>query len=353
MKNMFVVACLTLSVSCFSNALYAQGATAGALPQNAGADFGEDRSALGLNPDQAHRLAAYIDRSLAMNRNDIKDRPSKEELVARANELITVLKLSCKLKDVDLAGLSTDTEQGKLYQNSLYEISCTDGLGYFLKSRDYLKSANAKPGHPVASSSFALSCLAADQLQEDDTRNGISSELYCHLADNGGGDIKTWGQSLLTRIGVPCNVTGFKWFGAKPDAKMEIAEAACDNSTGYLVQIAAPGGTDKPSAINCNDAIRNGLECKMTPVVKPVTLATFREYLEKTAIKCKISSYDQIKLLGRESTRQRYVVEFKCTEQPGGLVAFIPLENNTNPFETVDCHDIKKYGISCKLTSMN
>lgn len=354
MKNLLVIAASVILLQVlYSTAAHAQGATAGALPQNAGADFHEDQSALGLNPDQAHRLAAYIDRSLAMNRNDIKDKPGKEELMSRAKELIAVLKLSCTPKDVDLAGVNTDHENGKLYQNTLYEVSCTDGLGYFLKSRDRLKSAGAKPGHPDAANAFAISCLAADRLHEDDTKNGINSELYCHLPDNGGGDMKVVGQNLLTRLGVNCNVTEYKWFGSKPDAKMEIAEAACDNSTGYLVETAAPGGNIKPSAMDCNAAVRNGLECRMTPVVKPVTLATFREYLEKTSIKCKINDYNQIKLLGRESLKQRYVVEFKCAEQPDGLVAFIPLDGNTNPFQTEDCRGIKKYGIACKLTTIN
>jgi hypothetical protein len=330
---------------------YSQGASAGALPQNAGADFGEDRSTLGLNPEQAKRIANYIDRSVAMNRSAIKNKPSKEELTLRANELISVLHLACVLKNVDLAGELTQTIDGKLFRNSLYEISCEDGIGYFLNSQDRIKKEGAKPDRPKADTSYAISCMSADKLHDDDIKQGkTASEFYCHLSDNGGGDMRAVGQALLTKAGVTCNVTQFKWFGARQDSKTEISEAECDNGQGYLLETALPGNKYQIKATSCADAIRNGLECKMTKVAKPVTLATFKEYLEKSSISCKIKDYDQIALLGKENTKQRYVVEFKCTEQPKGLVAFIPLDGNQNPFETVDCERIKQFGIACKLT---
>jgi len=337
---------------CAAPAAYAQGAAAGALPQNAGADFGEDRSTLGLNPEQAKRIASYIERSVAMNRGAIKNKPAKDELIARANELISVLNLSCVLKDVDLAGEGTDTIDGKFYRNTLYEVSCNDGMGYFLNTHDHIKKEGAKPDRPRAATSYALSCISADRLHDDEIKQGnATSEFYCHLPDNGGGDMRVVGQKLLQAAGVSCNVAQFKWFGAKPDSKIEIAEAACDNGKGYLVETAMPGTNAKIAVTSCTDAIREGLECRMTKVARPVTLATFKEYLEKTSVNCKLKDYDQITVLGKENTKQRYVVEFRCPEQPRGLVAFIPLDGNQNPFETVDCDRIKQFGIACKLTS--
>ena len=331
---------------------YAQGAAAGALSPTGSADFGEDRSTLGMNPEQARRISNYIYSAEAMNRIGLKKVATKEELMVRAKELITVLKLACEPTDVELAGDSSEKEAGKLYQSSLYEISCTDGNGYFLNSHDRVRKEGGKPDHPTAATSVALSCMSADKIHNDDIQNGVKSELYCHLQNNAGGDMLTLSQRLLAAAGVNCNVSQYKWFGVKQESKTEFTEVACDNGTGYLLQTALPGGDAKPSAMNCTDALaRNGLECRLTKIAKPVTLATFKEYLANTKVECSVTDYDHIKVLGRENTKQRYVVEFKCAQQPNGLVAFIPLDGNTNSFETVDCKTVKTRGLTCKLTT--
>ncbi len=335
----------------YATAVHGQGATVGALSQTGTADFNESQSPLGMNPEQARRLSNYIYSAEAMNRTNLKKAANKEEVMARAKELIAVLKLSCEPTDVELAGESNDAVNGKPYQNSLYEISCADGTGYFLNSRDHVKKEGAKPDHPSVATSFALSCLSADKIHDEDLQKGIKSELYCHLQNNDSGDMRIVSQRLLTAAGVDCNVSQFKWFGVKQQSKTELTEVACDNGAGYLLQTALPGGNAKPSAMNCKDAVQNGLECRLTKTAKPITLDTFKEYLAGTHISCSINDYDQIKVLGRENAKQRYVVEFKCAQQPNGLVAFIPLDGNSNPFETVDCKAIKSRGITCKLNT--
>ena len=55
--------------------------------------------------------------------------------------------------------------------------------------------------------------------------------------------------------------------------------------------------------------------------------------------------------IGQQTASKRYVVEFQCPEQPKGLVAFIPLNGNTAPFETLDCAAAAKKGAACKLTA--
>ena len=38
-----------------------------------------------------------------------------------------------------------------------------------------------------------------------------------------------------------------------------------------------------------------------------------------------------------EEERKRYVVEYRCADQSASMVAFIPLEGNTSPYDAVDC----------------
>lgn len=58
---------------------------------------------------------------------------------------------------------------------------------------------------------------------------------------------------------------------------------------------------------------------------------------------------NSIRVVGQETVKKRYVVEFKCPEQPGGLVAFIPLGTSTGSFEAVDCANAKKRNVTFVL----
>ena len=338
--------CLALGIAGIANAQAPSGGPSGADP----ASWSNTTAPI---QEQMKQLGDYLDKAKAFNRRDVKNGPTKEETMKRAGELVAAIKLSCNPKDAQLIGLSNDNAGGKLYETSVYEVACTNGMGYFLTSHDRLKKEGAKPGPALATNVNALTCMSADMVHDDDVAKGLKSDFYCQLPDNGGGDLKLMGEKLLAVAGVKCKVSQFKWFGVKNDTKTEFTEAACDDGTGYLLQTALPGSDAAPSAMNCNDAARKGLECKMTPVVMPPTLATFRDYLAKTDVKCKVNDYDQMKVLGQESSRQRYVVEFKCAQQPRGLVAYIPLEGNSNPFETIDCVTAKKRGLACKLTTID
>jgi len=77
-------------------------------------------------------------------------------------------------------------------------------------------------------------------------------------------------------------------------------------------------------------------------------MQTFRDALAANGIKCEST---KSRVIGQENIRKRYVVEFACPEQPKGLVAFIPVEGNTNPFETIDCSTAVSRHILCEYTS--
>lgn len=181
-------------------------------------DFNESKSLLGMNPEQAHRIANYIYSAEAINRSSLKKAATKQEVLARVNELLALLKVPCDITDAEFAGESTESINGNLYKNSLYEVSCANGAGYFLNSRDRIKKEGAKPGYLTAETSFAISCLLADKIHDEDNQNGIKSEFYCHLPDNGGDDVRMVSERLLAAAGVNCKVSQFKWFGLKSES---------------------------------------------------------------------------------------------------------------------------------------
>jgi len=306
-----------------------------------------------MGSEQLRQLNGYLDDAKAINRKDLKNMPQKEVVEQRVKNILDALNLPCGLKNAEMIGSSYEKTKGNKYQTNLYEIACTNNIGYFLTSRDRVRKDTGALEAPTAKNSNALTCFSAEAIHTADLANNIKSELYCQLPENGGGDIKVLAVKLLDSLNVNCSAVKFQWFGMKESTKSEVTEVACDNGTGYLLETALPGGNISPSAMNCVEASKKGLDCKLTKVAKLPTLQTFKDYLATTDTKCKVDNFEQIKVLGKESTKQRYIVEFKCSQQPNGLVAFIPLEGNTNKFETVDCAGIKKYGIACKLTTKN
>jgi hypothetical protein len=55
-------------------------------------------------------------------------------------------------------------------------------------------------------------------------------------------------------------------------------------------------------------------------------------------------------MIGQEDHLKRYVVEYRCADQSAATVAFLPLEGNTNPYESIDCKTAKsEHGVTCEF----
>jgi hypothetical protein len=141
-------------------------------------------------------------------------------------------------------------------------------------------------------------------------------------------------------------VSNFRWFGFSASSQTEYSEVACADGKGYLLKMPRIGAT--VSVLSCQEAAQQGLKCRLTEggrVAAAATMQTFREALKQNGVRCEPT---QMRTIGRESVDKRYVVEVQCPEQPNGLVAFIPLEGNTHPFETIDCPAAVERQIQCQ-----
>jgi hypothetical protein len=60
---------------------------------------------------------------------------------------------------------------------------------------------------------------------------------------------------------------------------------------------------------------------------------------------------EAVHVIGHEAVKRREVVEYFCPkQQPNGLVAFLPTEGATAPFEVLDCPAAAKRQAVCTLT---
>lgn len=114
--------------------------------------------------------------------------------------------------------------------------------------------------------------------------------------------------------------------------------------------VALPGATIPVHVETCNQSASRGLPCKLSNNgALPVTLTTFRDTLTAQKVACHAAD-QTTRVVGQETAKKRYVVEFQCPQQPKGLVAYIPLTGSAlPPFETSDCTTATERGVACTL----
>lgn len=258
----------------------------------------------------------------------------------QSEALVKTLDLPCEVSDATLvvSGTSRSASAGKALETRVYEVACSNGLGYLLEARG-------------AETPVALSCFSAEAARLADSAKGKPAGFYCKLAQSR--DVKAMAATLMAGAGVTCAVRELRWFGRSAATHTEYSELVCDDGKGFLLRTALPGSRADTTVLSCADGARQGIHCRLTdpgPLEAAVTLDTFRGELVKNGISCRL---DQIREIGQEDVHKRYVVEYLCEKQHSGMVAFIPLAPNDNPFETIPCNVAISRGVMCALTAVN
>ena len=283
-----------------------------------------------------HRPLSSADMEKIDNVSEADRQKFKAQAKQESTKLISAMQLACELVDAELEGRGKSKVNGKTLDVTAYEVACSNHLGYILVSQ-----GEQKP--------IAMSCFAAATTYEADIANGDKPNFRCRLEANK--DVKVIAAALMTTVGAACNVSNVKSFGMNDTTHVEYTEVACTDGNGYLLKIPQTISDIQVSAMTCQDAAKQGLQCHLTdggPVSKPVTTQALRDALKQNGVNCEFS---QLRVIGRETIDRRYVVEVQGPNQPKGMIAFIPLEGNTSKFETIDCATAIERQIVCKLTA--
>jgi hypothetical protein len=259
----------------------------------------------------------------------------KEFALKESVKLIQSMSIPCEPVEAEQAGGGKVEIQGRMLQVSVYEAGCKSGTGYFLVSQP--------PQQPVA-----ISCFAAEAARAADLAKGVAPDGFtCELS--GRRDTRLMASSVLKGAGTPCDVNDYRWVGVSYKTGMEFSEVACAGGQGYVIEVPRTSVAEQLAIVGCQDAVQQGILCSLTSVTKPVTLQTLREAIKEHGVECEPA---QTRYVGREGQGRRYVVEMQCPQQPKGLVAFIPVGDNTKPFETVDCATAAtRSAVQCELTA--
>ena len=256
----------------------------------------------------------------------------------QAGKLIDALQLACDMGNAQLviAGTHKPAAGGKEVDTKVYEVACSGATGYLLEAQ-----GSATP--------LAISCLSAEVARAADAAKGVEPGFYCKLPENK--DVYANVSSMIAAAGAaPCTVRNLKSFGRSATTQTEYSEVACQDGKGYLLRAPLPGSAAKAGVTSCSEAAKQGIKCRLTesgPVETAVTLDTFKAALAQHGVACKI---DSIRMIGQEDHLKRYVVEYRCADQAAGAVAFLPLEGNGNPYESIDCKTAKsEHGVTCEF----
>jgi hypothetical protein len=337
----FAVAALAMAALGGPAAGQGSGAAAGAPANSGGIPMGNHMGQNNMTQADFNKVVDYADEAKRLTKDDKAKGKTLKDLLAEdlasATALAKSMPLSCDVTQAMLAAQGPVTVDGKTVDTKTYEATCANGMGYFLISQ--------QPGKP-----YGFSCFAADATRAADAAAGRPPGAVCQLPPNA--NVKTAMATVLSRAGTNCTVRDLKWVGVSNAASTEFNEIACNDGNGYILRTALPGSMAQPRVVTCLDSIKQGLPCKLTAVAAAsvVTVQTFRDALAAHKVICTASD-SNVRAIGQQTASKRYVVEFQCPEQPKGLVAFIPLNGNTAPFETLNCVAAAKKGAACKLTA--
>ena len=291
-----------------------------------------------ITPEQANLLRENIFKSRLLSKDDKAAGKTLAQVLAEdkaaAIALAKAMPLSCDVTDAMRIAEGTETVDGKTVQTETYEAACSNGLGYFLTSRD-----TAKP--------YGFTCFATDATAKADIAARRKPGVTCKLPANA--NLNLVAAKILATSGAACTVKDYRWVGLSDVDHIEVNEVACDNGQGYIMIVALPGATFPVHVETCNQSARRGLPCKLSDNgdIGP-TLQSFRDTLAKNKIAC--DATDQTtRVIGQIVANKQHVVEFACPQQPKGLVAYIPQEGSTAPFEALDCPTAAKRGAVCAL----
>jgi hypothetical protein len=273
---------------------------------------------------------------LALNNDRAMAKKEVEGMIASTN-------LACQSTAAFLVGEGKAKAQGRTIATKIYETSCSNGMGYLFETQD------TKTPRIVSCFAAAASSTTNGKAEPGRTEREDGIGFNCQMKANE--DIKSMAASLLSSFAPSCTVSDVQWLGISSTERTEYTEVRCADGAGYVLEVPRINSTAAVLATTCQDAAELGLQCRLSSpgqVAQPVTMQTYLDALKDNGLACEPV---QLRLIGREHSKKRYVVEAQCEDHPRGIVAYLPLNGNPNPFEMTDCTTAKARKVQCKFVS--
>jgi len=333
--------CLVVS----SGTIFAQGAPSGAINS---AHVPEGITMGYMSQGDVKGLADFVDSTRLLEARDLVP---KAVAARHSTAMLKALQIPCEVTDARHIGRSKSMADGKPVEIGLYEAACANGMGYLLTMRDLA----------IAS---GISCLAASGTPPDNHEQP-KVNLQCQLPANA--NLEAMATTLMRNAGANCVASKVKWLGQSAEPKADYTDVGCNDEREFILRTPAPGAAGGMDVLACKDAALRGAKCQLTTggsaaaaqtpaaaasttqaQARP-TLQWLKDALSKNGVACDVK---QARIVGRESIKRRYIVEYQCPQQqPHGVVAYVPSDSDTvNPFEWIDCDAAASRKLACQFT---
>jgi hypothetical protein len=303
-------------------------------------------------------LADFVDSTKRLEHKNIV---SKALATKRATTMLNALRITCHLTDAEHMGSGKSTVGGQSVEVGLYEVACENGMGYLLT----LVGLSNASGISCFAASAAQQVAPSNTPGETAANSAGTVDATCRLPANR--DLNTMATTVMRNVGTACNAHGVKWLGQSGSPTLDYTEIACNDGQGFVLRTPAPGAVAVIDVLGCADAATHGAHCQMSAPAPAVAAASapagggplpegprpnlqwFKDVLSKNGVSCDVK---KARVVGRESIKRRYVVEYQCPQQPQGLVAYVPPPGDTaSSFESMDCAAAAERKITCQLVA--
>lgn len=325
---------------------------------------------------------------------------SKDQIAQGMKEAPAVAQAAgvpCQISDAAFIGQSTTKdEKGKELKQTVYEVSCKQGLGYALlapvgqtpKAFDCValignpslscklpENADPKAGlqpvvaqtgsqckvsdarylgaKPTGEAFYEVGCgaepgflleTAKGQAPKTIGCDQVSGAMACKFTSQAQLDAATAAKAttLMSKSGKTCQITKSRSIGQLQSGETAY-EVACQDGTGYVVE-ATPAGAFK-TAINCANT---GGACKLTDASKAESAenGTYTKLAKAGGYPCDVAKY---RFIGMDTKTNSEVVELQCSNTPQGVVAMFPADNKGQA-KFFDCVQAAALNQTCKLS---
>ncbi|HVZ29884.1 MAG TPA: hypothetical protein VG839_05790 [Asticcacaulis sp.] len=323
------------------------------------------------------------------------DPAKQQKAMADAPSLIAAAKISCEPVDAYMLGQTDMDKDGAKIKVSLYEIACKAGPGFLtvaksptevLQSFTCMSAARAatqnkggtvcvlaenKPPHkwlePVAQTFIPGCSLNNARLIGSTTKEPLIDryEIGCAASAGGlidypqlGADGKPAFSSCLAMVDTKqactfttkdqmidsvkplasaadknCQVNNARLAGTTKEGDGYFYEIGCANQPGFMVQTKLDNTFVR--SVTCLQATSLG-GCSFTDTTAATADAKsdYTKALKAMGVTCTVADFN---LIGTQANTKRDYVEFKCPEQPWGVIGFVPQPGGTIAGSVGDC----------------
>ncbi|MHB8812171.1 MAG: hypothetical protein ACYDAE_02810 [Steroidobacteraceae bacterium] len=301
-----------------------------------------------VSPSDIKGLADLVDtKRMVEGRNLVSPALAKRQ----SSAMLAALHVSCRLADAKSIGAGETVVNGTSVKIALYEVSCGDGMGYLLTAQGAMASG--------------ISCFeAAGTSSVPASARSSDTDLKCQLPSNA--NIDAMATAVMRTAATSCAAQDVKWLGHSVAPDFDYTDVACLDGQEYVLRTPAPGSQGNIGVLTCQAASKLGASCQLTrrgaasgtaesqAAAQPTAgaqarpdLQWFENAFSRNDFACSVKN---ARIVGRESIKRRWVVEFQCAQHPRGVVAYVPSEGDTvNKFERIDCEAAATRHLRCKF----